>query len=502
MRGFLFLLAITAAAQDNSEPTFRTGTELVQVSVVAQDKNGKPVPSLRREDFHLFDNGMEQKIALFLEERPAPAPEIALPPGVFTNQIATDAHGGYSVLLFDKLNIDSGGASFGHISRVREKTLRVLKAMPPGEHLAVYALGCRFEVVREFSSDWDSLVQRVDRLAPAPARCLDPSSGGPEHNLTERVMGMASPSDLSPHAQEGAAGIAAGIEADLSDVQIKQLVEHLAGIPGRKNLIWLATSFRVKPANLQKILNANVAVYPVDLVGSTIGLEADKRMHEAPIRALAAMTGGKAYIDRDDLDVAIAEALNDGRFSYTLGFYRGDDSRKAAVHRIEVRISRADVTLRHRTSYSVEAPPPRSTNPVQPLIDALERPVNATAIGMAATPVRRGSKLDLALALDVAALDLQQKNGFWDGQAELVARFMRIDGKMAGSVVPLTVHFRLKPATYTAALQNGLRIRRQIDIPAKAVDLNLLVGNLASGKIGTLTVPLADVKDLAPAGKK
>src|SRR5580698_4290323 len=106
----LFLLAIAAAAQDSSpDPTFRTGTELVQVSVVAQDQNGKAVEGLHRKDFQVFDNRAQQEIRLFLEEKPTPAQEVAkLPAGVFTNHIATDGATGYSVLLFDNLNIDSG----------------------------------------------------------------------------------------------------------------------------------------------------------------------------------------------------------------------------------------------------------------------------------------------------------------------------------------------------------------------------------------------------------
>jgi hypothetical protein len=42
--------AIAAAQQAPQEPTFHAGTELVQVSVVALDKQGKPVADLRREE--------------------------------------------------------------------------------------------------------------------------------------------------------------------------------------------------------------------------------------------------------------------------------------------------------------------------------------------------------------------------------------------------------------------------------------------------------------------
>jgi hypothetical protein len=33
----------------------------------------------------------------------------------------------------------------------------------------------------------------------------------------------------------------------------------------------------------------------------------------------------------------------------------------------------------------------------------------------------------------------------------------------------------------------------ELTIPAKATELKVLVGNLASGKIGTLTIPLSEI---------
>ncbi len=492
---FSLFTAITAAAQDNRpEATFRAGTELVQVSVVAQDKNGKPVADLRREDLQIFDNGAQREIRLFLADKPAPAQDRATPAGVFTNQIATEAGTGYSVLLFDNLNIDSGRAVFAFTARARQKALQALRAIPPGDRIAIYALGCRFRVFREFTSDRDLLLQRLETLAPAPDACLDPSNEGPEHALTARGGSVRAPSIFETHEQEGAADVAGAIEADLGDAEIEQLAEHLAGIPGRKNLIWLTTAFHLKPSNLQRLINANVAIYPVDTMGSVIGLERDKEMSYAPIRALAALTGGIAYVDRDDLDVAIREALNDGRISYTLGFYRPDENRNATLHRIEVRTGREGVVLRYRTTYSAEAPQPKRANPVQALVDALDRPVNATAIAMMAAATRSGNKLVLALTFDVSALDLQQKNGLWEGQAELIARFTGNDAKIAGKVIPLTLSFHLRPVTYAAALQRGFLYRTEIAIPPKAADLNLLVGNLASRKIGTLAIPLSEVR--------
>jgi hypothetical protein len=61
--------------------------------------------------------------------------------------------------------------------------------------------------------------------------------------------------------------------------------------------------------------------------------------------------------------------------------------------------------------------------------------------------------------------------------------------------VAVTMTFSLRPATYTSALERGFKFHREVAVPPKAVELNLAVGHLASGKFGTLTIPLSQVKE-------
>ena len=52
----------------------------------------------------------------------------------------------------------------------------------------------------------------------------------------------------------------------------------------------------------------------VDAHGSVIGLKSQKELVSMPLRGLAAATGGVAYFDRDDIEVAVREAIDDGRY--------------------------------------------------------------------------------------------------------------------------------------------------------------------------------------------
>jgi hypothetical protein len=97
------------------------------------------------------------------------------------------------------------------------------------------------------------------------------------------------------------------------------LADHLAGVPGRKNLIWLSNRFVIGPAALRRFSEANVAIYPVDLDGVCGG--PDDPLTRCPTRpkelmnSIASQTGGLAFYSRNDLEIAMHEAINDGRVS-------------------------------------------------------------------------------------------------------------------------------------------------------------------------------------------
>lgn len=491
---------LTAAASPAPppEPLFRASTRLVQVSVIAQDKDGKPVTDLRRDEFQIFDNAAPQEIRLFLLDRSDAASPAPPAPDTFTNRIAS---GGSSVLLFDKLFIDGENSVFKHNVRARQETLRALKGIPPGDRIAIYSLACHFQVVHEFTTDRDALLEKLDTFTPGAAPCADPTIptnqsviAGPERTAVVAVM--------NDHEREGFSEIAAHREADLGEYEFKAMADHLAGIPGRKNLIWVTSVFRLSAANVKRLIDANVAIYPVDALGSLIAPPSAKRDRYAPLLALASMTGGVAFYDRDDLDTGIGAALRDGSVSYTLGFYPSTEEGQAPVHRLGVRVSRPGVTLRYRTSYELKPSPPVSANPVVDFVQALNRPVDATVTPITARATREGNRVDLSVFLDVSTLDLELSDGLWKGKAELVTRFVAADGLPAGAISAQTLTFNLRPATYEA-MRGGdpYRTHSDLPIPAKAAELKVLVGNLASGKIGTLTIPLSAIEPVAANGK-
>jgi VWFA-related protein len=193
-----------------------------------------------------------------------------------------------NVLLLDGINVTNTNQKY-----VREEMLKFLEKLPPGQPVAVYALGTKLRMLQDFTID--------------PALLKDAIKKAKENSLAMRTE-TSNTGDLPPGILEGMPdsmlqsvlrfGQDQAINqldqrVSLTLAQLGALARNLAGYPGRKNLIWLSEAFPAffVPANialgsnaggsnpLQPLIkdyqtqidhaadllsNAQVAVYPVD----------------------------------------------------------------------------------------------------------------------------------------------------------------------------------------------------------------------------------------------
>jgi hypothetical protein len=78
-------------APENNKPaiSLRVTTRLVQVNVVVNDKNGKPILDLDKDSFTLLDDKKAQRIEFLSIDTNAPTkqPATPLPPDTYTNRV-------------------------------------------------------------------------------------------------------------------------------------------------------------------------------------------------------------------------------------------------------------------------------------------------------------------------------------------------------------------------------------------------------------------------------
>ena len=240
----------TAPTAPQPEAVIRSSVRLVQVSVVVADKKGNPVAGLKQEDFTLLDEGKPQKIAFFNEparsvEHSSASPVRRLPPNVFTNRYdlkGEDAPGAVTVVLFDALNTARQDQAY-----VRKQVIRFLRELKPQDHVAVYGLTTQLFRLHEFTRDSADLVAAAEKFTPRELAAYD-STHTPDIDL---VSLGADPqwTNLQNSVNNANAEIAAMQNVNrvaLTVGALAAIADHVSGIPGRKNLVWISGGFPIQ----------------------------------------------------------------------------------------------------------------------------------------------------------------------------------------------------------------------------------------------------------------
>ena len=237
------LLCMVHAQQPAGEaPAISTTANLVMEDIVVTQQ-GKPVRGLAAKQFHIFENGKEQRFTIFEERRPDATAEIGngpqLPPNVFSNYPRYRATSATNVLLLDALNTPLSDQMY-----VRRQMIAYLKHVPPGTEMAVFTLASRLCMIRGFTSD-----------AQAIAAAIGKGKGNPQQSVVlEGPQEQDEINDVATSMSSVDQGVLQQFVADLqtyqSDVRVRmtldameQLGRYLSTIPGRKNLIWFSGSF-------------------------------------------------------------------------------------------------------------------------------------------------------------------------------------------------------------------------------------------------------------------
>ena len=520
----IFLAALAHAQTARPPEVLRATTHLVELSVTAQSKQGEPVAGLTGDDFTLVDEGMPQKIAYVRIERTSPSgkPARKLPPGLFTNRF--DAGGSLprsaTVILFDGLNTQLSDQLYA-----REQILKFLRQIKPGEQVALYVMGRGPRVLQEFTEDPSSLIKALAEYkggAPASLRApmYDPATTGPEQFdawLGELTFGL-----YDYYGDDRAFRTVRALTA---------IADHLQQIPGRKNLIWVSGSFPValdgqsvalpkkaaqgKPGEDKReswpeveraaraLAKANLALYPVDARGLIAAQQYGGSLYRpelknpdtseaARMQALADRTGGRAFFNNNDLAGALRRAFDDTQLTYLVGYYPTHHDWKGRFRKIELRVNRSDVELHYRRGYFAQPDAPRdSWYREQVLNAALWNPLDSTGMRMTVA-VSAGVKggVDLALQLDPGDITFQSNGDSRD--CSLDVWLVQLDGQEKQIQTLARVNtLSLDPTTFERVqAANGLALAEHLNLDPKATLLRVLVRDVTTGQLGSLTVPL------------
>ncbi|HEV1995703.1 MAG TPA: VWA domain-containing protein [Candidatus Acidoferrum sp.] len=321
-----------APPQENRQGRIIFSVNQVVVPVTVKDGSGKLVADLRRDEFRIFEDNVEQKIVYFGAE---PAP-ISM------------------VLLIDN-DLKSKDAK-----QVSESLLSVVA----GLSLKDEAFVCRFDQFfhegKGFISDQDKLLTELKRTHLDDQPSTGPSS--PAISNGPSINGHSAMGD-APNIAGGLTNIKGQPTKALDDAvyAAAQLLKDRDPERQRRKIIFLISDgvngpkFNVNKYDtvLKELLRYNIAVYGVG-VGSAFFERRFERLSK-----YAHDTGGDVYygLKSRAMEELYARVTEEARNQYTLAYAPSGTDRGAEYHSIEVRVTRPGLTILTREGYYAGATP-------------------------------------------------------------------------------------------------------------------------------------------------
>jgi VWFA-related protein len=525
--------AIAVSAQDAPQPpAIAVSTRLVQIGVIARDKNG-PVANLTKDDFVVLDRGKPQKISVFSVEaapsRSQPATSQPSPPNTFSDlpQPNGPAVHSITIVLLDNLNTLSGNGHEGYetspswmedlaLSNAKAHLIEFIKTLDPKDRVAIYGLNENLHILSDFTSDRDRLLAILKNYDTSSKTNRDQVEPGKWHTP---VPGAFNPS-VEAQALELAA-VTNERRADTTMSALKSIASHIANIPGRKNLVWLTANLPFSGVALARILGpAQIAAYPVDgralltrktpetqwdiddQLGGVLGIGMPAQS-SAPVgigtmQQLADETGGRAFVNTNDLTGAIRKAVEDSAVTYTLGFYIDAHSADGKFHELKIQVKREGLTLRYPKEYfaAEDAPSTKDQN-WKTVVTAVQSPIESSVIPLQAQVDRVNqplpNSLKLSCSIDIHTLRLVQTGDLHKGALNVYVVQQDGTGKMLSQWAK-TYDLQLTEKQYAALLNSGMPFTQNVQPKPTATTLRVLVQDPATAQLGSLIIPLSQVK--------
>src|SRR5262249_32600518 len=159
----------------------------------------------------------------------------------------------------------------------------------------------------------------------------------------------------------------------------------------------------------------------------------------------------------NDLQNSIRTAISDAEVSYTLGFYASENAFDGKFHKLDVKVARKDVEVRHRAGYFAvkdQAPDEKARRSM--MSELLLSPLDASRIGLEASVLSgpaNARAFRILLRIDVADLNLDRRNDHWTGTLDLA---VRLESSKQKTVQVRTIPIDFAEENFRAALTRGL----------------------------------------------
>jgi Ca-activated chloride channel family protein len=321
----------TSDAAPQGDEVLRIETTLVTVPVSARDRNRKFINDLQQGDFHIYENGIEQKVAYFA---------------------TTDAP--FTVVLV----LDTSASTWSKLGEIREAAKAFVEQLPLEDQVMVTSFGMGLKVQCEATNDRQKIRRAIEDTGRGLSTHLYDAMQKIMSKYLERIEGRkaivlftdgvdassnGATYESNVHIAEELDALIYSIRYDTYDPSI----DH--GPTAQQSMPRLPRILRKLPLPFPSIGGVNVGGGGGD--GST---RAEYDRGQRYLQELAELTGGQVYEANKDLSY-LQDAFNriaaELSRQYSIGYYPNKTGVPGERRQLRVSVDRPDVAVRARSSY-------------------------------------------------------------------------------------------------------------------------------------------------------
>ncbi|MGH9929425.1 MAG: VWA domain-containing protein [Pyrinomonadaceae bacterium] len=323
----------------------RVNTTLVTLPVSVMDRDGRYIPNLRKEDFRLWEDGVEQNVAVFSSvDKP------------------------FSVVLM----LDTSGSTRFRLDDIQNAAITFVNQLRQDDRVMVVSFDDQVRVLTEFTSDRSRLRDAIRRTQTGDGTklydALDLVMNQRLNSVDGRkaiVLFTDGVDTTSKHASYASnVRDAEELDALIYPVQYDTYTDQShggSGWPGAGR--WPNSNADV----LAQILGGIFRKGGGRSGGGSGGVGSSRRDYDIANRflhELSERTGARNYQadSTQNLSAAFANIADELRRQYTLGYYPNRPAQAGQRRQIRVRVNQPNVAVRTRDSYVFNPSGPTADN--------------------------------------------------------------------------------------------------------------------------------------------
>lgn len=300
-------LTLRARSQQPQEPlaqapTIKTQVSLVNLFVTVRDKNKRIVTDLKQDDFRVFEDGQEQKVAFFSKE-------VTLP---ITLGLLLDTSGSEQYMLGA---IQDGASRF--LNRVMRK----------GDEAMVISFDLDVDLLADFTDDRSELNRAIHRAQ------INTGGGG----------GIVTPGTIPQTGPKG---------TNFYDALYLACNDQLSHEAGRKAVIVLTDA--QDEGSKVRLEEAIEAAQRTDtVVHILLVYDPHYGANSSVAHKIADETGGRMIVVNNEkhLEQAFDQISEELRSQYTLGYYPTNSTHDGKFRKIKIEMANKDLKVLARKGY-------------------------------------------------------------------------------------------------------------------------------------------------------